>query len=390
MSAAPIRLRVRVRRSGSVAQWAVLAASVGACAPDGFRYEVDDPAPDERAALPAPVTLMLGGDVMVGRGFNHMARRTDELDLWSALEPRLARADVVALNFEGTVTAETERWPNKAYHFRLEPQYADEVLGGLGPASDRAVYFSLANNHSLDFGRAGARDTRAQLAQLGFRFAGTAATRATASVADVVETPAGVRVGSLSATDHCGCDDLDEWAARGDREGPWVLRLGRADQRQAAVDEAVRVVARWREEVDVLVFSLHWGSNWVDPDDEQLAWMRGVADALIRAGVDVVHGHGAHHPLAVQSLRGATVVYGPGDLIDDYSDYEGYRNDLSYLVEIEIDPHRRQQHRVWPTRIARRDDGTRWVEPLDEADPDHAFVLDAAEPSAWRALADDR
>mgnify|MGYP006294515597 CR=1 FL=1 len=381
---------VRAGLAPFAARWTVLAASVGACTPDAFHFEVDDPAPGARAALPAPVTLLFGGDVMVGRRFNHMARTTEELDVWSALEPRFARTDVVALNFEGTITTDTERWPNKAYHFRLEPQHADEVLGGLEPADDRAVYFSLANNHSLDFGRTGAKETRAQLEQRGFRFSGTAASRAAASVADIVETPAGVRVGFLSATDHCGCEDLDEWAARGDREGPWVLRFGRSDRRQAAVDEAVRVVARWREEVDVLVFSLHWGSNWVDADDDQLAWMRGVADALIRAGVDVVHGHSAHHPLAVQTVRGATVIYGPGDLIDDYANYEGYRNDLSYLVQIEVGPDRRQRRRIWPTRIARRTDGTRWVEPLDEADPDHALVLDAAEPSAWRALADDR
>lgn len=369
---------------------ALLTGGLGACAPDDFEYAVDDPAPEARAALPAPVTLLLGGDVMVGRSFNGWAARAGDLDLWSALEPRFEGADVVALNFEGTITADTERWPNKAYHFRLDPQHADEVLGGLRPSRGRAVFFSLANNHSLDFGRGGAKDTRAELEQRGFSFAGTAPSRATASVPAIVETRAGVRVGFLSATDHCGCEDLDAWAARGDREGPWVLRFDRSDQRQTSVDEAVRVIARWRAEVDVLVFSLHWGSNWIDADDEQLAWMRGVADALVRAGVDVVHGHSAHHPLAVQSRRGATVLYGPGELVDDYRRYEGYRNDLGYLVEVEIAPDRRQRRRVWPTRIATRGDGTRWVEPVDESDPDHAFVLDAAEPSAWSALADDR
>lgn len=65
------------------------------------------------------------------------------------------------------------------------------------------------------------------------------------------------------------------------------------------------------------------------------------AHALIdSAGVDLVHGHSSHHPLAIDVYRGKLVLYGCGDFVNDYEGIGGmerYRagQGLMYLPEIE-------------------------------------------------------
>jgi poly-gamma-glutamate capsule biosynthesis protein CapA/YwtB (metallophosphatase superfamily) len=76
------------------------------------------------------------------------------------------------------------------------------------------------------------------------------------------------------------------------------------------------------------VVSIHWGANWgYDVPAQHLAF----AQRLIGAGIHLVHGHSAHHPLPNEIYRGRLVLYGCGDLIDDYegiAGYEQYCDDL--------------------------------------------------------------
>jgi len=151
----------------------------------------------------------------------------------------------------------------------------------------------------------------------------------------------------------------------------WHVDISGGDWEAAL--EAVRAL---RPDVHWIVFSLHWGPNYVD--DPPLSWMRDFAAALIEAGVDVVHGHSSHHVLPVEQIDGRTVLYGPGDFVDDYAPREGYRNDLSFVAKIELDPDGEQHLEITPTRIGHGDG--HHVRPLDPDDPDYDEVLDAAGP----------
>jgi poly-gamma-glutamate capsule biosynthesis protein CapA/YwtB (metallophosphatase superfamily) len=55
----------------------------------------------------------------------------------------------------------------------------------------------------------------------------------------------------------------------------------------------------------------------------------------------VVHGHSSHHPRPLEVYRGKLILYGWGDLIDDYegiAGYEAYRDDLRLLYLVSVDP----------------------------------------------------
>src|SRR5690606_17617110 len=68
---------------------------------------------------------------------------------------------------------------------------------------------------------------------------------------------------------------------------------------------------------------------------------RRFAHALIdRAGVDLVHGHSSHHPKAIEIHHERAILYGCGDLLNDYEGiggYEPFRPSLAlmYFVTLE-------------------------------------------------------
>lgn len=101
--------------------------------------------------------------------------------------------------------------------------------------------------------------------------------------------------------------------------------------------------------------SVHWGSNWgygVGLTEIQFA------HGLIDAGIDVVHGHSSHHPRPIKIYRGKPILYGCGDVIDDYEGirgHESYRSDLRLLYLISMDAHRDElaEIRMLPLRVRR-------------------------------------
>jgi poly-gamma-glutamate capsule biosynthesis protein CapA/YwtB (metallophosphatase superfamily) len=99
---------------------------------------------------------------------------------------------------------------------------------------------------------------------------------------------------------------------------------------------------------------VHWGTNWGYPvDDDQARF----AHALIDAGVHVVHGHSSHHPRPIEFYRGGLILYGCGDLINDYEGIGGhrmYRDELRLLYLTTLDPATGlQELRMAPLRARR-------------------------------------
>jgi poly-gamma-glutamate synthesis protein (capsule biosynthesis protein) len=85
--------------------------------------------------------------------------------------------------------------------------------------------------------------------------------------------------------------------------------------------------------------SLHWGSNW---GYEVSHRSRSFARRLVDAGAaDLVHGHSSHHPRPIELYRERLILYGCGDLVNDYegiSGHESFRPELSLLYHPVLDP----------------------------------------------------
>jgi len=91
-----------------------------------------------------------------------------------------------------------------------------------------------------------------------------------------------------------------------------------------------------KRENETVIASLHWGGNWgfeITREEVQFA------HHLIEAGVDVVHGHSSHHVKAIEVYQHRLVLYGCGDLINDYegiSGFERYRGELGLMYFVRL------------------------------------------------------
>lgn len=115
------------------------------------------------------------------------------------------------------------------------------------------------------------------------------------------------------------------WAAGAGRPGVNLLTDLGAKGAEAIIDN----IETHRRRGDRVVISIHWGSNWGYGVSRSY---RGLAQHLLDAGAaDVIHGHSSHHPRGIEVYAGRLILYGCGDLLNDY---EGIRGKEKYRSEL--------------------------------------------------------
>jgi poly-gamma-glutamate synthesis protein (capsule biosynthesis protein) len=238
-----------------------------------------------------------------------------------------AAPDVRVVNLETSITRSDDFAPDKGVHYRMNPANV-ACLAAIRP--DVCV---LANNHVLDFGRHGLAETLDTLAGAGLRAAGAGPDAARARHPAVVTLDDRRRVLVFSfGTPSSGIPT--SWAATADQPGVDLV----PDLFSARAGEITQRVRQVKRPGDIVVASIHWGTNWgYDVSGDQIRFAHGLVDG----GVDVVHGHSSHHPRPIEVYRGKLILYGCGDLVDDYegiSGYEPYRDDLRLLYLASVDP----------------------------------------------------
>ena len=304
------------------------------------------------------VTVALCGDVMLGRGIDQILPHPGDPTLrepsvrdartyvalaearngtiprpvdvswpWGdALQVLIeARPDVLVVNLETSITRSDDFAPGKVVHYRMSP----DNLASLSVA--RPDVCTLANNHVLDFGLGGLGETLEELSIAGLRATGAGSDLDEARRPAVVSLESGTRVLVFSV--GMGSAGVPtRWAATADRPGVAVVPEASEASAQAVIDR----IRQHRRPGDLVVVSLHMGSNWgyAIPDAQV-----GFAHALIDGGVDLVHGHSSHHPRPIELYRDRLILYGCGDLINDYEGIGGhdeYRSDLRLLYLVSV------------------------------------------------------
>ena len=177
----------------------------------------------------------------------------------------------------------------------------------------------------------GLRDTLAALEEAGIATAGAGQTAEDAWRPAILAAPGGRLL--VFAVGCASAGAPENWAAGAERPGiAWIGEAGAAAARRVARD-----IERWRRPGDTVVVSIHWGGNWGYAVPEQ---HRRFARILVtEAGVDVVHGHSSHHPIALEMVDGKPVLYGCGDFVNDYegiSGYESYRPELALAFFLDV------------------------------------------------------
>ncbi|WP_442814786.1 CapA family protein [Streptomyces sp. NBC_01775] len=163
---------------------------------------------------------------------------------------------------------------------------------------------STASNHTLDAGSEGVSRTLKAMDAAGLEHVGSARSAAERKRPAMLRA-GGAKVAQLAYTYGTNGIPVPEGK-------PWLVNL--IDPKQIIADAR----AARRAGADVVVASVHWGTEWQeDPDSLQ----RSVAEKLTasrsggRRDLDLIIGTHAHVPQAYEKVNGTWVVYGMGDQI---------------------------------------------------------------------------
>jgi hypothetical protein len=157
---------------------------------------------------------------------------------------------------------------------------------------------ALANNHMMDFGPEGLRQTRAALGAAGIAHTGAGEDAAEAAAPAILQRNAQT-VGVLAF-----CDVEQRSPLYAGPAAPGVAALTPAD--------AVRRVAQLRPRVDWVIVHLHWGMEMAQLP---LPPQRELARALVQAGADVILGHHPHVLQPLEFIGDVPVYYSLGNFL---------------------------------------------------------------------------
>jgi len=296
------------------------------------------------------ITLFLCGDVMTGRGIDqimpspsdpviyesymHSAcsyvklaekvngiipKPVDSAYIWGdalAVFERI-KPDLRIINLETSVTTSNEYWP-KGINYRMHP---DNIACLTAARIDGCV---LANNHVLDWGRAGLVETLNVLERVGIKQVGAGKNR------DQAAAPAIFSIGSkgrllVFAYGAKTSGIPESWVATETSMGINLL----PDLSIRTVDHIKESVTSIKRPGDLVLLSIHWGGNWgyaISESEKKFAHK-----LLDNAGIDAIYGHSSHHAKGIEVYKGKLILYGCGDFLNDYEGiggHEKYRNDL--------------------------------------------------------------
>jgi poly-gamma-glutamate capsule biosynthesis protein CapA/YwtB (metallophosphatase superfamily) len=321
---------------------------------------IDDSEPaasEARAATQAaarsagkPVVIAFGGDVHFEDNIGAELRARPSAVL-ASIGRVLRRADLAVVNLETAVTGGGTPAP-KEFVFRAPSSaFAALAAGGVDVAS-------MANNHGLDYGEEGLRDSLAAAKRSRFPVIGIGLNDAQA-YRPYRATLNGQRVAVIGATQVLDDHLISAWTAGPDKPG-----LASAKD----VPRLVRAVREARATSDTVVVFLHWGIELQEcPSPDQ----RRLARQLVAAGADVIVGGHAHRLQGAGRMGKALVGYGLGNFVwygtSELSTQTG-------VLLVTMDGRRVLRYRWEPARIV---DGT--PRPLTGAERRSAI-------SSWRSL----
>ena len=261
--------------------------------------EAGETKPEETTDTAAEsTTLIFAGDVLFNDWFT---ANYDNGGIEKVVEPALLKqlqeADIFMVNNEFPFSNRGTAMEDKQYTFRCDPKYVT-ALQEMG-----VDIVTLANNHTLDFGREALSDTFTTLDNAGIKYAGAGETAERAYELQVIEKN-GKKFGFLAASRVVPVAD---WKV--EIEAPGML---------TAYDDTklVQLIQEAKNSCDFLSVYLHWGiERDVYPQDYQTK----IAKDCVEAGADVIIGAHPHCLQGVTYIEGKPVFYSLGNFVFGYN-----------------------------------------------------------------------
>jgi poly-gamma-glutamate capsule biosynthesis protein CapA/YwtB (metallophosphatase superfamily) len=253
--------------------------------------------------------------------------------------------DVRLLNVESHITRSINKqdlplWKGIRYHTHVENldtmirPYAACTHGGEFASP---VVLSLANNHVMDYGRLALdSETLPALEKLKADVPDVSTVGIGRSWLDASKPAefkcSDTNVQVFAVSSGCSGTPASWWA---NDEGKSGLVGIPALVNEEAITDAVEIVKRAIAshpcpEDKLRILSVHMGPNWAlkGEDEMDIACRRDFAHKVIDdCDVDIVYGHSSHHMRGMEVYKGKLILYGTGDIINDYEGFENRGED---------------------------------------------------------------
>ncbi len=277
--------------------------------------------PRQGTGTPAQgASLLLGGDVQLGRFTQRWADRYGKKHAFRGIQPYLDNADGLFVNLECVVADSgqaIDKSGEKVWHLRARPDMLEVFPSNL------LTVVSTANNHAMDYGPDALMemlDTHLPAQDILFSGAGRNSAQAVAPVAFTLN---GIQLQLFSFTTI-----EPEFAATDRQPGyAWISErdLNAFNQR---LQQALHAHAN-TEALQLL--SLHWGANHTS---EASPMQQQMAKAAIDMGFDAVIGHHSHRTHGIEIYRNKPIFYDLGNFLVDFK-FQGW-DDLAVMPRLTL------------------------------------------------------
>lgn len=240
------------------------------------------------------LTFVAVGDLMMGSDFNNPSKLPpfEGTKIFNGTSDFL-KGDLVFANLEGPLTKQIKsdkcRGGKKCFVFRTPPEYGKNL------ANAGFSIVNLANNHVLDFGLKGLKETLISLKQNNIEYFGSPGR------GEVILTSNDIDVAFLGVATHYCCQHINQI---------------QANQKK---------VKDLRKNADIVIVSFHGGgeglnaAHVISGNEIYLGESRGdvrkFAHAMIDAGADLVIGHGPHTLRGMELYKKRPIVYSLGNFL---------------------------------------------------------------------------
>lgn len=244
----------------------------------GFSYGKLLPFLERDASQSAKTTVHLVGDVMLARNVEVLSKRNGFDYPYRQLNFVNSETDYLVGNFESAIPKKHQLTPSFTFNFSTDKR--------LLPALKEVgfTHLSLANNHTLDYGKDGYLNALSALSKAELEAFGhpTKVDNGSFSILEVGQTKIAI-VGIHTVFGLPNTDDLHKTIANAEKLSDWQIAF------------------------------VHWGDEYVPANQNQ----RNFAKKLIEDGVDLIVGHHPHIVQGVEKIDGVLVFYSLGNFIFD-------------------------------------------------------------------------
>ena len=304
----------------------------------GWGYqEGREPVPPEiEAPMKEPsleISFLAVGDVMLARKVERLMQANGDSYPFIKISSHLKKADLTFGNLESPLSDRGTPLPGKGIQFRGRPQLANTLR------ESGFDVLSVANNHALDYDAPAFLDTIELLREAGVLTVGGGQDLTEARRPVIVEKN-GLKVGILAYTDFA--DIYFDYSYRRSFEAT-DERSGVAPLRE---DMILEDLAELKPYVDVVIVSLHWGTEYSPVPDKSQQVM---AKALIDGGAHLIIGHHPHIIQGFEQYKNGLIAYSLGNFIFDQNQHVYTREGL--ILEVNLIPGGLGEIRVRPVFI---------------------------------------